>query len=130
MTTQRGFSLIELVIVIVLVSIAAVPLIAPLPLAGRAFLTAEELQTGGNVVEACADYILAARRNVAVGYTGITATICDTLPAPLNGFAPPQVTITDPFINAACPGTCKRVVVSATYGGQPRGTLTLMLVDY
>ena len=129
---HKGFSLIELIVVIVVVSIAAVGL---LPLFGgvaRSLNINEDTQTAAQLGQECSEHILAARRNPLFGYGAISNTICNALPAPLAGFAR-TVAVTD-LITSPCTvntaGTCRNVRVSITTLTTSPTVLSLMVVNY
>lgn len=128
----KGFSLIELVIVVVVVSIAAVGL---LPLFGgvaRSLNINEDTQTAAQLGQECSEHILAARRNPLLGYGAIDNAICNALPAPLAGFTR-TVAVTD-LITSPCTvttaGTCKKVEVSIATPTTTPTVFTLMVVNY
>jgi len=130
---HKGVSLIELIIVIVVVSIAAV---AMLPLFGgvaRSLNINEDTQTAAQLGQECAEHILAARRNPLLGYGAINNTICNALPDPLAGFTR-TVAVTDLTASPPCTvttaGTCKNVRVSITTPTTSPTVLTLMVVNY
>lgn len=128
-----GFSLIELVMVIVVFAIAAVPLLRPLLQASEALILMDDLQTGGNLVRECAEHILSRRRNPAVGYTGINNLMCaNDLPAVPPGYARDPITITDiSGSGAPCPAgaSCKTVTVQVDKGATTLASTTFMIVD-
>ena len=128
-----GFSLIELVIVIVVVSIAAVGMLALFGGVARSLNINEDTQTAAQLGQECSEHILAARRNPKMGYSAINNTICDVLPAPLAGFTR-TVAVTDLTTSPPCTvttaGTCKNVVVSITTPTTSPTVFTLMVVNY
>lgn len=110
---QHGFSLIELVMVIMILGIASVGLASGYTQLGRSLLLNEDAQAAAQQAQACAEHILASRRNR--GYAQ-RFNDCAALGA-FNGYGPPAVTTWAP--NAAqCPAgfTCAGYEVTATYG--------------
>ena len=129
----RGFSLIELIVVIVVVSVAAAVLPAFFGGIAKSLGTNEDIQTAAQLAQECSEHILAMRRNPAVGFAGIGNTICDALPPPLAGFARAvDVTpLTDsPPCTVTVAGTCKKAVVTVTRGIAAPAAVTVMLVEY
>ena len=130
---RRGFSLIELIVVIVVVSIAAVALLGVFAGAAKSLGANEDIQTAAQLAQECGEHLLAMRRNPAVGFAGITNTICDALPPPLTGFARSVdvAPLTDsPPCTVTTAGTCKKVVVTIAKGASTPAAVTLMLVNY
>lgn len=129
----KGFSLIELIIVIVVVSIAAVSMLALFGGAARSLNINEDTQTAAQLGQECSEHILAARRNPQIGYGGIDDTICNALPDPLAGFTR-TVTVTDLITSPPCTvitaGTCRNVVVSIATPTTSPTVFTLMIVNY
>ena len=134
MSTVRGFSLIELIMIIVLLSIGLVGLMA---MFGRSVGSLDRdagLQTGAQAVQQCAEHILGVRRRVTNGFDPVDADTCSALGIPA-GYTR-ALTVTSPYTGSACPTvtlpatvTCKRVqiVVSMTGFGQiAQGDLVLV----
>lgn len=129
---QRGFSLIEMTMVIVVVSVAAVPLLGSLAQPGRALLLAEDLQVATNDAQTCADFIVRSHHDDQTTYASINAAVCSSLPFPSGN--PPVVTKTD-IVNAtnpACPpvAACKKIDVTVTKNSTLLTSLTFMITDY
>ncbi len=120
-----GFTLVESIIVLVVLGIAAVGIIS---LQGRIFSGQSDiknLQIGVQLMQECAEQVLATRRQS--GYSAAPASGgCDGMVLP--DYSAPSVTITDPYSSTGCPtdGTCK--LVSITQGGLT--PITLLLVSY
>ena len=132
-SASRGFSLIEIIIVIVVVSVAAVVLSGFFGGIAKSLGANEDIQTAAQLSQECSEHLLAMRRNPAVGFAGITNTICDALPPPLTGFARSVdvAPLTDsPPCTVTAAGTCKKVVVTITKGADTPAAVTLMLVNY
>lgn len=129
----RGISLIEMIVVMVLVSAAAVPLLSLYGVVVRSLPINEDTQTAAQLAQECAEHVLAARRNPAVGYGAIDNSICNVLPPPLAGFAR-KVEVTDLAASPPCTvkaaGTCKKVEVSVSAQTTEPTRLTFMLVNY
>lgn len=131
--SHHGFSLLELVIITLVVSIAAVGLLAMFGGVGRSLAINEDTQTAAQLGQECSEHILAARRNPQIGYGAINDTICNVLPAPLTGFTR-QVTVTDltasPPCTVSAAGTCKKIDVRITAETTNPTVFTFMLVNY
>jgi prepilin-type N-terminal cleavage/methylation domain-containing protein len=140
---QRGFTLIELVAIIVLLSVGATALLALFGQVGRSIATNQETQTGAQLAQACAEQIMAFRRNTAVGYgyanvvVGNAPGACDAGFTAVGGFtAAPMVNVTahDSTTLPACPsamvGACKQVDIQVSKGIVRAASLSLLLVNY
>ena len=126
--TRNGFTLIELVMVIVLLSISSVGLVTLFGQLSNSLSINNDIQIAAQLAQECAEHFLAARRQSGYGLGGISD--CSALPA-FNGFGPPTVTITDPYAGAGCPGgaNCRLLTINATYG-DGASSVTLMLAEY
>jgi Tfp pilus assembly protein PilV len=132
---QRGFTLIELVAIIILLSIAGTAILGMFGQVGRSLTTNQDTQTGAQLVQEKAEQILADRRNPARGFAWIMAA---NYPAetPISGFAAfdRSVTISDITTSPPCPvttaGTCRQVVVRVSMGLVTVARNTFMVVNY
>lgn len=143
-TRARGFTLVELIAVIVLLSIMGTVMLGLFGQVGRSLVTNQETQTGAQLAQACAEHIMTLRRNTtAGGYAGILVgldtNVCD---ASFAAFPPVPGFTTAPVVDVAlhnsgtlppCPsaiaGSCKLVDIKVNKGGPQVATLTLMLVN-
>jgi len=128
LSNKQGFTLIELVMVIVLLGISMVGLVTLFGQLGGSLAINDDTQTAAQLAQECAEHLLAARR--ASGYSLGGISDCSALPA-LNGFGPPTVTVSDPYTGTACPGgaSCKLFTITATYDSGA-STVNLMVADY
>lgn len=133
MRRTSGFSLIEMVMILVLLGLGSVTLVS---LYGHSVGSLDEdavIQTGAQAVQQCGEHILGMRRRSTNAYTDLTAanaaTYCSGLTLP-SGYAR-SLTLTDPYAGGACPAgaTCKRVqigVTETTHGTVASGDLVLV----
>lgn len=127
---QSGFTLIELVLVIVIVALAAIPLLGQFSQVAGSTLLDEEIQTAAQLAQGRAEDILELRRNQ--GYTAVvTGTTTDTLTGSYTAYTR-TVTVTEPPAGGGCPAgaTCKGVVVDVSRGLASRAQVSLVLVNY
>ena len=127
--TSRGFTLIETIVVMVLLSIAAVAIIN---LQGNVFNGQsgnKDLQVGVQLLQECAEQVIAVRRKS--GFNAVTTATCSAL-GNYGGFSAPIITLTADNAGAACPtsGTCNQVVITLSKGGSSLTPVTLELVNY
>ncbi len=128
----RGFTLIEVVATMLLLSVGAVGILGMYSTVGRTLSSNQDIQTAAQLAQECSEYVLAQRRNnAAVGYAGVTGiNFCSAALPVMASFNPVTTTITSPYAPAFCPGTCKLVTISVTKGADVVATSSLMLVNY
>ncbi len=130
MHEQQGFTLLELVMVIMLVALASIPILGQFSQASGTLLTDEIIQTAAQLAQERAEGLLADRRNT--GYAAVpTGTVNDVLGGAYSSYSR-TVTVTSPPCGSGCAAgaTCKEVVVSVDHSGRTRAEVTLMLVSY
>ena len=127
---QQGFTLLELVMVIVLVALASVPILGQFSQASSILLTDEIIQTAAQLAQERAEGILAERRTA--GYAAVPAGTVNDVPAGAYSSYSRTVTVTSPPVGSGCAtgATCKEVVVSVDHSGRTRAEITMMLVSY
>ena len=126
---QAGFSLIELVVVIVVLAVGAAALLQQFTQVAVSLNINEETQTSAQLAQEAAEQALMDRRNL--GYASLVAgTVTENLAGNYAGFTR-VTTITDPSTSAACPAGagCKDVQVQVT-GSNGSAVLDLTVVDY
>jgi len=126
----KGFTLVELVMVILLLSIGATVIVAGYGQVARSLSVNEDLQAATQLAQECGEYVVAARRdNPLIGYSGVTgANFCSGVPNP-TGLSL-TIAFTDPYRGVACPGTCKLAAISVTKGGDSLAMTNVMLARY
>jgi len=142
-TQSRGFTLIELVAIIVLLSVGATAILALFGQVGRSIATNQETQTGAQLAQACAEQIMAFRRNAGVGYGYANVAVGNATGACNAGFTAVGGFTTAPVVNvtahdstslSACPsaiaGACKQVDIQVNMGIVRAASLSLLLVFY
>ena len=130
----NGFTLIELVAVIVVLSIAAAIFATGFAQLPRPLGVDEEAQTAAQLAQECGEHIVAFRRDSdpSRGYdnipTGTGIAICDVLTALPAGYTR-TVDVTNTSGIAPCPSSaaCKQAVVTAS-GGAYSSRITFLLV--
>jgi prepilin-type N-terminal cleavage/methylation domain-containing protein len=128
--TQYGFSLLELVMVIMLVAIASIPILGQFSQAASSLVTDEIIQTAAQLAQERAEGLLADRR--VGGYAAVpTGTVNDVLTGAYSSYSR-TVTVTSPPAGGGCAGgaTCKEVVVSVDHSGRTRAEIAFVLVSY
>lgn len=148
---QLGFTLIELVIVILITSFGLLGLTSLFSNASSSLTTNETLQRATQYAQECAEKVIATRRDDPLGFdatslaTAAPSNICNTvddapaglLPALATGFARTVVvgsTYSGDVANTApCPsGTdnCRDVTVTVTNSALSNTVITLLLIKY
>lgn len=125
---QAGVSLIELVAVITLLAVASVGISSGFAQLGRSQLLDEDTQAATQMAQACAEHILASRRNNSYA----TAFVDCSLLGAFNGYGPPTVgTFVPPADTCPAGATCRGVDVNAAYGTNgATARVRFMLVSY
>lgn len=128
---SRGFTLIESVITMVVLGIAAITIVS---LQGSLFTSRSntvDLQVGGQLMQECAEQILAVRRHV--GYTAVTTSTCSSL-GNYGGFGASSVTLKDAAGSpvTSCPATSPTCTVAVTLSkdGTSLAPIVLELRNY
>ena len=125
-----GFSLIEMVVVIVVLGIGTIAMMSMLSDVAIGHAEHGDYQTGTQLLQECGEQVLAQRRRSA-GYTGIVDSAdCYGLTT-FGGFNAPTVTVTA-LAAAPCPtgASCVVATISVTKGSLTPKSINLMIVDY
>jgi prepilin-type N-terminal cleavage/methylation domain-containing protein len=132
---MKGFTLIELIIAIVVVAIAAVAIGSAFAYMSRSQVLSVDLQTASQLAQECAEHIVGRARKpnnyALVAPVSNNSTICDTLPAPGGGFTRTVNITTAGVTGAICTAGwgCKHVQVTAARGSAVV-TVNFMLINY
>lgn len=133
--TQKGFTLIELVLVVVIISVASVPLFGLFSQASSSLLSNESIQTAAQLAQERSEFVLSRKREL--GLNGAVAeltvgTITENLTGNFNVFNRSTGITSLPGGTGGCPGAapCKQVVVSVDAGGPALAQITFLLADY
>lgn len=123
----RGFTLVEVIIVLIVLAIAAVTIAT---LTGNIFNAEsnnKNLEVGTQLMQACAEQVLATRRNGPSGFASMPD--CSALPLP-SGFTDLLASSQSDYIGAGCPSgaSCRLVTISVTTGSGALKPVTLLLV--
>ncbi|TCK16876.1 prepilin-type N-terminal cleavage/methylation domain-containing protein [Thiogranum longum] len=126
-----GFTLLELIAVIVILAIAAVPISGLFTKASLSLLENRSIQTATQLAQEQAELILGRRRTQ--GFASIiTGTYPEVLAGNYTGFNR-TTSISQPVTApAGCPAgaLCDLVTVSVDKGASPLSEITFVLVDY
>lgn len=128
MKQHRGFTLIELVMVIVILSIASVAVLDQFTQASKAWFVDEDVQVASQLLQERAEEVLLARRNS--GYASVAlGTVNDTLTGSFASYT--RTVIVSTLSGAPCPAAnCKQVQINVGRAGTPLASATLMLASY
>ena len=130
---HRGFTLIETIMVLTTLGLAAAAIVT---LQGNIFYRHndnKDVQVGVQMMQECAELILATRRASGFGDSTLTARTASNVncsSVTLGSYAAPLVTITDGDSTSitGCPTNTACKLVSVAQGGLT--PITLMLVNY
>jgi prepilin-type N-terminal cleavage/methylation domain-containing protein len=128
---QSGFTLIELVLVIIIIAVASVPLFSLFSRAASSLLINEKTQTAVQLVQERAEYLLAIRRSQDFAAAELSSNTSEVLGGNYSGYTRSTV-IRQPPAGPGCPAgaTCKELVISVDEGGSTYAETTLVLVNY
>ena len=136
MRRDRGFTLIELVMVMIVVSVGLLGIASLFSTTSNALSTNETLQQAAQYAQECAERVTAVRRDLGFISTSINDVMCNLLGALPPGFTRTLTGTgsTDTYIggaSTACPNgvTCRNVGVTVA-GNSVSSSITVMLVDY
>jgi prepilin-type N-terminal cleavage/methylation domain-containing protein len=130
---ERGFTLIETVIVLLVLAVAGTAIVALQEKLFTGQATVKNMQVSSRLLMECAEQVLAVRRYAEGGYDLVTtansfgAGQCGNVPA-LGSNAIPTVVLTDSYSGPACPTNFNCKLATITQGGL--ASVTVMLVDY
>lgn len=124
----RGFTLIELVVIIMILSIVGVSLVRMFGEIAGTVNTSHDINAAAQLAQECGEYLLSVRR--LSGYATASTTDCSTLPT-FNGNARPTVTINTAYAGTDCPaaGVCSLISVNASYNSGS-AQLAFVIVNY
>ncbi|MDH5327250.1 MAG: type II secretion system GspH family protein [Gammaproteobacteria bacterium] len=124
----RGFTLVELIMVIMLLSVSSAVFVSLLGQMGVGVRSNKDTQAAAQLAQECGEYLLALRR--IQGYVMGGVSDCSSLGA-FGADGPAAVTLTEPYLGNGCPvgAACKLFDVAVSVGsGAAR--VQLILVDY
>jgi len=131
---SAGFSLIELVMVIVMLSIAAVAIGSAFAYMSRSLALNEDLQRSWQIAQECAEHVVGQAREPRGSYAsvpvGSPSTACNSVPA-VAGYTR-TVNVTNMASGSAlCSAgwNCKQIQISVVRGSNT-STLNFMVVNY
>ena len=128
---QSGFTLLEMVAVVVILAVAAVPLAGLFSQAGYRAMQDEALQGATQLAQERAEYLMAVRRRNGYSDPAVSTGLVESLTGRYSGYTR-TTTLTDPFAGAACPtgASCKQLRVDVGRDGQTLAHIAVVLVDY
>lgn len=133
---QKGFTLVEMVLVIIIISVASVPLFSLFSQASISLLSNEAIQTAAQLAQERAEFVLSRKRelglNGPVAELAVGPPITENLTGNFDIFNRSTGITSLPGGTGACPSVvpCKQVVVSVDAGGPTLAQITFLLVDY
>jgi Tfp pilus assembly protein PilE len=127
MRTARGFTLFELIIVVVFISAAFVSIGGLFHMTQAAYSDVGDMQRVSQYLQECAELVLGTRRDLGIDSSSLNDSMCSSP----SGFTRTVSGTTSYNTAAPCPSStnCKQVVVTVTKGAMSAST-TILLVDY
>ena len=128
---NRGFTLIEIVMVLITVSLVAVPIVGMFGNIGKGLILNSQLSEADGYVQACAEHIIVNKK--LSGIASIDSTTCSGITTSA-AFTLNVVTTTDVSAHASCPTaigtpTCKIAEITAISGGNVHSSSAIFLVE-
>ena len=133
---QAGFTLIEIVVIILILGIASAAVIKMVGQVASGGTDNQTLQVGSTLLQECAEWVVANHRRDKSFYDSVlivgTSTNCFSGPSSYGGFDQPIVTITDISGTSSCPSgsSCKQAVFSISNSGTALNPINLIVVKY
>ncbi len=131
--TQRGFSLIELILVIVILGIAGTAVLGQFAYIGPGLLNSEAMQTAAQLAQERAEEILADRRlnNYSAATLDALDGTTDTLTSPYDIYTRSISVTAIVAPTARCPaGDCREITISVSKGGASLADIDFMVANY
>ncbi|MDH3326511.1 MAG: prepilin-type N-terminal cleavage/methylation domain-containing protein [Gammaproteobacteria bacterium] len=127
---HRGFTLIEIIMVMITVGIVAVPVVGMFGSVGKSLILNSETTEADGYVQACAEHIVVRKQNIRIAL--IDNTICSSIPTSATFTL--NVIITNGAAHASCPTaigtpTCVAAEITATVNGNVRSSAVVFLVE-
>ena len=129
---QRGFTLIETIIVIGLLTLVSLGILAMQPQVFKVQNSGRDQFVGFELTRACAERLLAVRRQM--GFGSVTSSLCNGMGG-VGGFeANPSVTLKDVDGNTVTPcasasATCTATIIIAKVSSTPPASLTAITLQ-
>lgn len=127
--TQRGFTIIESIIALVILAIASVAIVSLQSDIFSGQSDNKSMEVGVQLMQECAEKILGVRRGA--GYGGVMSSTCDGL-GNINGFGAPSIALNDASGTAitTCASSTCTATISIRKGTTTLTPITLRLVNY
>lgn len=123
---STGFTLIELMAVILVVSVGLAGLARMFGNSSLTLATAENIQVTAQYAQECAEYVLGVRRDL--GIASVTTNTCSTLPALPSGYSRTLELASN--TTGACPASSSCTNAAVTVNGPNTSTtITIMLIQ-
>jgi prepilin-type N-terminal cleavage/methylation domain-containing protein len=129
----RGFTLIELIVVVVILAIGAATVSLMVANVGRHQSGNRDFQVGTQLIQECAEFILTKHRREQTYFAGLaTSANCYGMASFSGWSAAPAVTVADHTGLAGCPtsGTCKLVTITLSKSDMTLNSVNLILGQY
>jgi prepilin-type N-terminal cleavage/methylation domain-containing protein len=128
---SRGFTLIESIIVLVVLSVAAAAIVTMQGNIFKGQADNKDIQVGAQLMQECAERVLAIRRQSNSAYASVTTSACSGL-GNFGGFGVPVVTLRDDSNTSVttCASTTCTATITIGKGGSNLAPITLRLATY
>ena len=126
---QQGFTLFETVLVIAILTAVSLGILAIQPQVFKTQTTGRDQFVGFELLRACAERVLAVRRNT--GYVSVANTVCNGMGGVGGFISNPAVTLTDANGSAitSCTSATCTATISIVKSQAPVATLTAITLQ-
>jgi len=134
---QRGVSLVEIIIIVIVLGMVAMPYSNGFISVSRSFIINDEVLQSNAYAQSCAEHILYFRRSpdtATQGYANLaisaTSTACVAVPNPAGLVINVDIEGALASLDPACAtGNCKSVTVTVASSGQTRANIEFLLMN-
>jgi prepilin-type N-terminal cleavage/methylation domain-containing protein len=127
---SRGFTLVESVVVVVILGVASAVIATQQGNLFRGQSDNKDILIGAQLMQECAEQILAIRRRSSIAYSSVTTNSCSGL-GNVGGFGAPVVTLNAGNASVStCASTTCTATITISKGSLSLAPITLRLAAY
>jgi prepilin-type N-terminal cleavage/methylation domain-containing protein len=134
MRRAHGYSLIELVVVMLIISFGLLGLASMFGTTAKTLSTNETLQQATQYAQECAESVITTRRNLGFDWFATNTFSCGSNPSGFTRTLNPVGTLYTGTTSTPCPNTvdCRdvNITVTSTANSSVNSSITILLVNY